>query len=230
MSACRKNETLQAFLDHELRARAMNSAASHLEYCATCQRELENVRARCKSVHSLLDTLLPEQVTEVAPGSIREFSPELAASHVRFVAAAVIGIAACALFAFIVLRHPAQSPISNSAVASYSTAKSNSSVALRSGSQAAPETPGEKSTVRSVARISKAARRGSPKPVSRSLDFIALDDGGPVESGMIVRMNLDSPPPGNSRPARQAKQVPVDVLLDEQGEVRAIRFVNGGAQ
>jgi hypothetical protein len=60
----------------------------------------------------------------------------------------------------------------------------------------------------------------------KTLEFISLGDGAPIETGTIVRLEV---PVGEAKgmKAGARKRIPADVLLDEQGEVRAIRFLNG---
>ena len=233
MSKCLKRETLQAFVDGELRESAANSAQLHLASCSTCAAELENIRAQSLEMRSLLDSLVPNQIPEAMPVSVIQFTPESTASRNRVIAATIAGIAACALLTFVIVRHDAHSPNSNSAV-SVSATNSNPIAGPNTSQQVASLAPQEISKSPALRPSNHTARVAHKPPVralsSGPLEFIALDDDGPIESGTIVRVNLDVPSQNNSHPARVSKQVPVDVLVDEQGQVRAIRFLDGGAK
>jgi hypothetical protein len=64
-----------------------------------------------------------------------------------------------------------------------------------------------------------------PKPLVGETDFIPLDDGPPVIEGTIVRITM--PESYAIRPHRRHKGygVPAEVLVDDAGLVRAIRFL-----
>ncbi len=229
MSKCLNREILQSLLDRELSAAAAKAAVLHLDSCESCTRALENIRVANLEIATLLDSLLPEQMAEVMPGTIVEFAPTVSTNHRRSAAVSVVAIAACALFAFIILRRDTQHQIPISDMAPRSIA------ALQPALRAAAIAPSSaKVSKPSVAPLLIPAKRAAHKPQTRppdsaTLDFIALDDGGPIESGMIVRMDLNASP-ANSHATHFATKIPVDVLVDEQGEVRAIRFLNGGAK
>lgn len=226
MSACLKSSILQAFADGELPKATIASAATHIEPCASCRRELEKIRAANLETRRLLDSLLPEQAPEVMPSSVRAFSSEPAANPSRTIVATIGALAACALLVFILLHRQVQPPSLTPSTAS------NASSASQPASQVAAMQPALAIAKSPAIQTSNPIRHAARKirPLSQPLEFFPLDDGGPIESGMIVRVNLGASVRRNSLPARGAKQVPVDVLLDEQGEVRAIRFVNGGSQ
>jgi hypothetical protein len=57
-------------------------------------------------------------------------------------------------------------------------------------------------------------------------DFIRLDDGPPVVDGTIMRINMPDSFAVRSGRGRKGKGVPAEVLVDEMGVVRAIRFLD----
>src|SRR5579862_7054570 len=169
----------------------------------------------------LLDSLLPENESQIMPASTIRFAARSSAKSSRFVIASIAGIAACALFAFVMFRPKTAPPVANNSTSSYSaTSQLTQQVASVIPSSIENAKP-------PVAKASPHTQRVVHKSSIHSLGdsdlkFIPLDDDGPIESGMIVRMDLNATPSA-SHSARGGKKVPVDVLLDQQGEVRAIR-------
>ena len=234
MSKCLKRETMQAFVDGELHESAANSAQLHLDSCSSCAAELENIRATNLQTRGLLDSLVPDQIPEVMPAAVIQFTPESAASRKQLVAATIAGIAACVLLAFVLLRHNAPPANSSSAIpnsANTSTPANAASTSQQVASLAPPQEISKSPSVRMPTHSSHAAHKSPIRPVSSgALEFIPLDDDGPIESGTIVRVNLNDSSQKNAHRTRVSDQVPVDVLVDEQGQVRAIRFLDGGAK
>jgi hypothetical protein len=66
----------------------------------------------------------------------------------------------------------------------------------------------------------------APKPLIAEAEFIRLDDGPPVIDGTIVRINMPDTFAMHPRHGRKSKTVPAEVLVDEAGLVRAIRFLD----
>jgi hypothetical protein len=63
------------------------------------------------------------------------------------------------------------------------------------------------------------------KPQPRILQFHALDNGGTIESGLVYRVSLPVPIIGGPGGAKPARTIPAEVMVDESGQVRAIRFL-----
>ena len=234
MSKCLKREILQAFADGELHESVANSAQLHLASCASCAAELENIRATNLQTNSLLDSLVPDQIQELVPAAVIQFTPESAASRKQMIAATIAGIAACALLGFMLLRHNAQPANSRSPIpisANSSTPANAASASQQVASVAPPQEISKSPAMRMSTYSSHAAHKPPIRLVSSgALEFIPLDDDGPIESGTIVRVNLNVSSQKNAHRTRVSDQVPVDVLVDEQGQVRAIRFLDGGAK
>jgi hypothetical protein len=234
MTKCLNRETMQAFIDGELHESSANSAQLHLESCARCAGELENIRETNLRTRNLLDSLVTDQIPEVMPASVIQFAPESAASRKQVIAATIAGIAACALLVFLFLRHnapPANSSLAIPKSANSSTPANAASTRQQVASLAPPQEISKSPSVRMPAHSPHTAHKPPIRPASSGpLEFIPLDDDGPIESGTIVRVNLNVSSQKDAHRTRVTGQVPVDVLVDEQGQVRAIRFLDGGAK
>jgi hypothetical protein len=66
----------------------------------------------------------------------------------------------------------------------------------------------------------------APKPLIAETDFIPLDDGPPVIDGTIVRINMPDTFAIHPRHGHKGHTVPAEVLVDDAGLVRAIRFLD----
>jgi anti-sigma factor RsiW len=228
MSNCLDRQTLQMFLDREISPSGMVSAEIHFASCDKCRTAFEDLRAVNLHTQSLLNSLLPEQMPEIMPAAVIKFAPKSAATRARFIAASIGALAACALLAFAIARHDSH-PTNSVAAIPNSASASSATHQLAAIPPPAPEIA-KHAPLADSGRALQARHRAPMHPVAPSkLDFIALDDDGPIESGMIVRMDLDATPKNSSAP-HNARKIPVDVLVDQQGEVRAIRFLNGGAK
>jgi hypothetical protein len=66
----------------------------------------------------------------------------------------------------------------------------------------------------------------APEPLIAETDFIPLDDGPPVIDGTIVRINMPDTFAVHPRHGHKGHTVPAEVLVDDAGLVRAIRFLD----
>jgi hypothetical protein len=90
-----------------------------------------------------------------------------------------------------------------------------------------PVTPSASSvSTQSVPVVARIKQHRAPKPLLAETDFIPLDDGPPVIDGTIVRINMPDTFAVHPRHGRKGKTVPAEVLVDEAGLVRAIRFLD----
>jgi hypothetical protein len=78
----------------------------------------------------------------------------------------------------------------------------------------------------SVSAVARIKTHRVPKTLAAEADFIPLDDGPPVIDGTIVRINMPDTFAVRPRHGRKGKTVPAEVLVDEAGLVRAIRFLD----
>jgi anti-sigma factor RsiW len=69
------------------------------------------------------------------------------------------------------------------------------------------------------------ARSAMPANASGLAGFVPLDDGDPVQIGVVVRMEVSPAALGFSTAANGAEQVTADVVIGEDGRARAIRFL-----
>lgn len=223
MNACLKKETLLALIDRELAADARKKAETHLAGCANCRVELETLRAASVEIGELMDAMCTADVLDAAPAPV--MAAEFARAQQRAFAwssmAAAGALMACAALAFAIYRHetrqivtPTKAPSAATSVAAVQTEAPP--VAVAPSLAAIPVKHAATHTGKHVAAVA------GPK----MLEFISLGDGAPIETGTIVRLDV---PVGDAKSLKAGarKRIPADVLLDEQGEVRAIRFLNG---
>jgi anti-sigma factor RsiW len=208
MSVCLKKETLMAFADCELTPDEMDLAERHTSTCAVCKQELESVRATNVKVNSLLCSLAPDEEQNAVAIAVVRIPYSGANLRTRWTAAASIGVLVAALFLYVMIRRQYSAPATNfvKAVAP------------------APLPSVEKQDV-VVTGIAKPAHVGTPKMPAKVRQFQALDDGEPIETGMIYRVNLPATSSPNFAGSQSAKRIPAEVIVDEFGKVRAIRFL-----
>lgn len=223
MNACLKKETLLALIDRELAADARKKAEIHLAGCADCRMELETLRAASVEIGELMDAMCTADVLDAAPAPV--MAAEFARAQQRAFAWSSITAAgaaiACAVLALAIYRHETRPivPPAKSAPAEADVAAVRTEVpppAVTPSLAAIPVRHAATHTGKHVAAVA------GPK----MLEFISLGDGAPIETGTIVRLDV---PVGDAKSLKAGarKRIPADVLLDEQGEVRAIRFLNG---
>jgi Putative zinc-finger len=206
VSECLKKKILMAFADGELPSGEMDSAERHISTCAACQRELASIRARTLKVNSLLSLLAPEESAD-ACAVVRIPSGETNL-RIRWTAVASVGVLAAALILFVIMRRQHFAPALN-------IAKTSAQAPL----------PAVENKEALVATVKKPANVRTPKTPLRVRQFQALDDGEPIETGMIYRVSLPAPSSTNTSQQQSAKRIPAEVIVDEFGKVRAIRFL-----
>jgi hypothetical protein len=206
MSGCLKQEILMAFADSELPRGEMESAERHISACAGCTQELESVRAMGVKVNALLSSLALREPSDAGVSAVVRIPYSGANARMRWTAVASVGVlvAALVLFAMIRRQHPA--PATNFVKA------------------VAPAPFVEKKELL-AAMVTKPAHAGSPKKPLKIRQFQALDDGEPIETGMIYRVSLPASSSPNTAAQQSAKRIPAEVIVDEFGKVRAIRFL-----
>ncbi len=65
----------------------------------------------------------------------------------------------------------------------------------------------------------------APKNANGLAGFVPLDDGDPLEIGVVVRMKVSPAALGFSTGTSGVEQVTADVVIGEDGRARAIRFL-----
>jgi hypothetical protein len=210
MSACLKKATLQAFVDSELPPVELASAERHIATCASCQQELDGIRATTLKVGALLDSLAPDDGLNTAPIAVVRIPYDGANSRMRWTVVTSAGVFVATLFLFVMIWRQ-HSPTATNVVKSMTPAFVPSV---------------EKKEVL-VAAVTKPAQVGTSKPRVKVRQFQALDDGEPMQTGMIYRVNLPATasPGASASQVQSAKRIPAEVIVDEFGNVRAIRFL-----
>jgi hypothetical protein len=208
VSVCLKKEKLMAFADRELPSAEMELAERHILVCAACNRELESVRATSVKVNSLLGSLAVNEEPNAAPIAVVRIPYSGANARMRWTAVTSVGVLVVALVLFVMIRRQHSAPATNfvKAVAP------------------APTPSVEKKQVL-VAAVTKPAHVGIPKTLLKVRQFQALDDGEPIETGMIYRVSLSASSSPNTAAQQSAKRISAEVIVDEFGKVRAIRFL-----
>jgi anti-sigma factor RsiW len=203
-----KKEIVMAFADRELPSGEMESAEGHIAVCAVCRQELESIRARSMKVDSLLNSLAPNEEATVAPIGVIRIPYSGANAQMRWAAAASVGVLVAALVLFVMIRRQHSAPATN-------VAKSVAPAQMSSV---------EKKDVLAATAV-KPAHVVAPTARLKVRQFQALDDGEPIETGMIYRVSLPASSVPNGVTMQSAKRIPAEVIVDEFGKVRAIRFL-----
>ena len=210
MSMCLDRETMQAFLEKGLPDNEMTKAQLHIAHCDTCDRELQDIRATMIHVDFFLDSLAPNDLPAVVVPPAEVALWQRRGFWIRWTTTGAVGLVSAATVVLLVLF-----------LRPYSLRESNSSDAKASlstpvvafGRHVAPHT---QPSVQENGR--EASQSGS--------EFIPLDDGPPVEDATIVRISLSFTSSKRSSGVSNGVSVAADVLVDESGQVRAIRFLN----
>jgi anti-sigma factor RsiW len=208
MSGCLKQEILMAFSDSELPSGEMKSAERHIADCAACKRELESIRATSLKVNAMLNSLAPRETANADAVTVARIPYSSANTRMRWTAIASVGVLVAALILFVMIRRQHPTPAT--------------SVAKTVAPAPVPDV--EKKEVLAEA-VTKPAHVGTPKGPVKVRQFQALDDGEPIETGMIYRVDLPASSVPNGVSLQSAKRIPAEVIVDEFGKVRAIRFL-----
>jgi len=155
------------------------------------------------------------QVPDVKPRKISAFPIRRAA---------IVGaIAAAVLLVIVMTRHE---PSRTATTAAQHQPVQSQKVATKENTSA-PVAPSASSvSTQSVPVVARIRPHRAPKTLVAETDFIPLDDGPPVIDGTIVRINMPDTYAVRPRHGHKGKTVPAEVLVDEAGLVRAIRFLD----
>jgi hypothetical protein len=209
MSVCLKEEVLQAFMDQELGEPENDCVSAHVAGCAACRGKLALIQSSSLKLKSILDSLVPDGHSVASLNTVIDLPQPASAPTIAWTGvAAGAAIAAVILVAFIFLRSGPVVPGSRD-------------IAIVSHTSAAVKSTGDQPTP--IIHAPVPVRKQKPQP--RILQFHALDNGGTFESGLVYRVSLPVPiiaVPGGARPT---KTIPAEVMVDESGQVRAIRFL-----
>jgi hypothetical protein len=211
MMGCLSEGALEAYLDGELPEAKRYSVAGHLQRCARCRSRLEGVGATAARVNALLDALAGEDpvaaTSAVLP--LRE-RPGSDASWVRWAVAAVGVLAMGAVLDVLTMARRPQ------VAAPALVTKKQATVQSAPGIVSRTVAPAVKPRFRRVRRS---------KPLPRLDDFLALDDGDPIQVGVVVRVMLPASAFAAMPQTGATQVIMADLAIGEDGRARAIRFV-----
>jgi hypothetical protein len=208
MSVCLKKEILLAFADGELTSGEMELRQRHISTCTACKQELESIRATSLRVNALLNSLTPGEIADANELTVVRIPYAGAYVRMRWTAVASVGVLVAALILFVMIRRQHSTPPTNVSKTVAPTLMLNV----------------EKKEVLAEA-VTKPAHVVTPNTPLKVRQFQALDDGEPIETGMIYRVDLPASSVPNGVSLQSAKRIPAEVIVDEFGKVRAIRFL-----
>ena len=202
----------------------------HLEVCSYCKLRLSNQRALTGGLLALAESNRSQQASEHLEASLRDSYRERQkfAARSRQAIAWISAAAAAAVVIFFALRSPI-APDSTFSGATAKTAEENpvvptrpaASVEQHSITEPTPSTPG--------GRTPGARQVNQQRAEPELAYFLPLDDYEPIEMGVVVRMQLPGSlfgPPGMPLDEDQrGESIEADVVIGEDGNPRAIRFV-----
>jgi anti-sigma factor RsiW len=208
MSTCLKKETLLAFVDRELTPGDMESAEKHIAACSACQQQVESIRATSLKVNALLSSLVPNDAASEERIVAIRIPGRVANPWMGWAAVVSVGAltAALVLFGIIHRTHPV-----------------TPSDAAKTVAPAPVPAAEQKELV--VATVVKPVQVAAPKVHATVRQFQALDNGAPIETGMIYQVSLPASTARDATASQSAKRIPAEVIVDEFGKVRAIRFL-----
>jgi hypothetical protein len=214
MSACLKKELLLAFADRELPSGEMELAERHIARCEACNQELENIRVTSTKVNALLSSLAPEETTGADAIAVVRIPYRGANARMRWTAVASLGVLVAAVILFVSIRRQHSAPTTNFVQA-----------VVPASVQPVEKKETFVAAVTKPAHVGTPTRIGTPKTPLKLRQFQALDDGEPIETGMIYRVSLPASSSTSASAQQSAKRIPAEVIVDEFGKVRAIRFL-----
>lgn len=208
MTLCVNEGKLRACLDRELPEEEAGLVSQHLLECLTCRKRFEELRSTAATVFAAIDSLRP--VAEVA-----DQNPDAALARILSVprrkpvpsrlqvSLACAGLVLLALVIAVTERRYIAPAVSE---------------ARKSATGGPNWTP--PATMPDAKDDEKAAT-----DLSDSADYLPLDDGEPLQMGFVVRMSLPASVLTPWASSMNAEEIKADVILDEAGRARAVRFL-----
>jgi cytoskeletal protein RodZ len=185
---------------------------------------MEIAGATVPDENNVLGSSLADRSAQV-PSATRRKAFSFPVRRIVFVGAA---IAAAVLLSIAVMRHESRT--------SPTDAQHQSAQTPQVAANAKPPAPTSETsstvssvpieTTQKVSPVAQIKPHRTSKPLIAETDFIPLDDGPPVIDGTIVRINMPDTFAVHPRHGHKGKTVPAEVLVDEAGLVRAIRFLD----
>ena len=155
------------------------------------------------------------QVTDVAPRKVSSFPIRRTA---------IIGAIAAAILLVIVMTKHESPRIATRATQNQPV--QTQQLAAKENTSAPVEPSASNVSTQSVPVVARIKPHRAPRTLVAEMDFIPLDDGPPVIDGTIVRINMPDTFAVRPRHGHKGKTVPAEVLVDDAGLVRAIRFLD----
>ena len=208
MSACSKKEALLAYVDRELAPGELELAEKHVAGCTSCQQQLQSIRASSLKVNALLSSLAPIDAASAESIAVIRIPIKATNPWMRWAAIVSVGAATATLVLLAMIRH------------THTVTQSDAAKTVAPATAPAVETKKVIGTT-----IAKPDHAGRPKVPAKVRQFQALDDGAPIETGMIYQVSLPPPTSSDGSDSQSAKRIPAEVIVDEFGKVRAIRFL-----
>ncbi len=208
MTSCVNEGKLRACLDRELPEQEARLVSHHLLGCLPCCKRLEQLRSTAAVVSAAMDSLPP--VAAIAgKNPDAALARTLSVSGRRPVSSRLQVSLTCAGLVLLALV------IVVTAKRSLAPAVSEARKSVTDGwNEPPPATiPGSRDDGTTDADLGESA------------DYLPLDDGEPLQIGLVVRMSLPASvlTPWASR--MNAEEIKADVILDEAGRARAVRFL-----
>lgn len=199
---------------------AMNARARD----AVAKRAAEMNSATTPGENNVLGSSSTNQRAQV-PSATRTKNSPFPLRRIVFVSAA---IAAAILLVLAAMHHESRTPTTDAHHQSAQTPQlavnAKPPAPTRETGSPVPATPIK--TTQKVSPVAQIKPHRAPKPLLAETDFIPLDDGPPVIDGTIVRINMPDTFAVHPRHGHKGKTVPAEVLVDDAGLVRAIRFLD----
>jgi hypothetical protein len=214
---CTSAGALRAYLDQELPDSEYQDVRMHLAACSECRASLEAMSQDVLRANSLLEILAP---TEPIPSRTMRMVPASRAldgkSRSRLGLVAVLS-GAMALALVLALMIFVRGRLSGPAV---------QAIHVQPPAPGAPTVTlgAEENHAAIHRRVRKVTQRSRPQVIGGP-PFIPLDDDGPIEAGWIYRTETSAVLLPNMDLELAAANVPVDVLVDVTGRIRAYRLV-----
>jgi hypothetical protein len=191
---------------------------------AVAKRAMEINRTTTPAEKILVGTSVADRNAQVL-GSKRGKVSAFPLRRIVFVSAA---IAAAVLLSIAVMHHESRPAPTD---AQHQSARTPQIAANAKPSAPTSETSSTVPAVRiettqKISPVVQLKPHRAPKPLIAETDFITLDDGPPVIDGTIVRINMPDTFAVHPRHHHKGNTVPAEVLVDETGLVRAIRFLD----
>ncbi len=208
MTFCVNEGKLRACLDGELPEEEARLVSQHLLECPPCRKRFEVLGSTAARVSAAMDSLPPA-------AEVSGLNPK--AALVR------------------ILSVPRRGPLPRRFQVSLACAGFVLFALVIAVTERRYITP----TVTEVGKSAKVGRTGTPPAtmpspnddetttvdLNDSADYLPLDDGEPLQMGFVVRVNLPASvlTPGSG--STNAEEIKADVILDEAGRARAVRFL-----